>query len=610
MTVRRFALFTLIAVHFAAAVSFCQQPRFKALAFYTTQGEPDHIQFARDAIKFFGDRAAKENFTFESTTRWDDLNDDRLKDYQVVIWLNESPSRPEQRAAFERFMQRGGAWLGFHVSGYNDKDTNWPWFVEFLGGAVFHSNGWPPLPAHLLIDDPNHPVTAGLSGELESPANEWYDWKPSPRLNKDVRVLVSFDPANYPMGLKDVITSGDLPVVWTNTRYKMLYANMGHGDKIFDSVAQNKLFDNAVNWLGTGAKQESLPGEMKATTAPPEAAGMQISPRGVALNPKTGKFYAVDTRDDVVRVLDGEGRLLARIKSGKEPEAIAINPDTNRVYVTNAGSGTVTVIDGSSDRAIATVSVGDLPYSMAVNPITNKVYISRIFNNTMTVIDGRTNAATPLQAGMQADAMAVDPLANKLYLIGYQDHKITVIDGATDHFSKIDARIHLWAIASETSDQRIYAANIGDSNVMLIDGKSLATKMVHAGAFPGAVALDPALGRLFVANYGSNSVTVIDLKAGAVGATIVVDSKPQAIAVDSVDHRVFVASTHAGTTTIIDGKSNSVIATVNTGHAPFAVATNDKTHKALVLGMAGDLSVVDGETLKAFPVSESEAPVH
>ena len=608
MTVRRFVLLALFTTHFAVAASFCQQPRFKALAFYTTQGEPDHIQFARDAIKFFSERAAKENFIFESTTRWDDLNDDRLKGYQLVIWLNELPSKPDQRGAFERFMRRGGAWLGFHVSGYNDKDTNWPWFVDFLGGAVFHSNGWPPLPAHLLIDDPNHPVTAGLSGGLESPANEWYVWKPSPRLSKDVRVLVSFDPANYPMGLKDVITSGDLPAVWTNTKYKMLYTNMGHGDKIFDSAAQNKLFDNAVNWLGTGAKQGSLTGQMKATTASPEATGIQISPRGVALNPKTGKFYAVDTRQDVVRVLDGRGQLLARIRSEKEPEAIAINPDTNRIYVTNAGSGTVTVIDGSSDKTITTVPVGELPYSMAVNPTTNKVYVSRIFNNTMTVIDGRTNAATPLQAGMQADAMTVDPVTNKLYLIGYQDREITVIDGATDRFSKIDARIHLWAIASDPSDNKIYAANVGDSNVMLIDGKSLATRMVRASAFPCALAVDRVLGRLFVVNYGSNSVTVIDLKAGAVVATIDIDARPQAIAVDSVDHRVFVTSTHAGTTTIVDGKSNSVIATVETGHAPFAVATNDDTHKALVLGMEGDLSVVDGMTLKVSSVSESEVP--
>jgi len=83
-----------------------------------------------------------------------------------------------------------------------------------------------------------------------SPANEWYTWKPSPRLNKDVKVLLTLSPANYPLGFKDVITAGDLPVVWTNTRYRMVYINMGHGDRIFSSDVQNRLFENAILWAG------------------------------------------------------------------------------------------------------------------------------------------------------------------------------------------------------------------------------------------------------------------------------------------------------------------------------------------------------------------------
>jgi type 1 glutamine amidotransferase len=65
-----------------------------------------------------------------------------------------------------------------------------------------------------------------------------------------VKVLLTLDPKNYPIGLKDTITAGDLPVVWTNTRFHMIYMNMGHGDKIFDSADQNKLFENALLWLG------------------------------------------------------------------------------------------------------------------------------------------------------------------------------------------------------------------------------------------------------------------------------------------------------------------------------------------------------------------------
>jgi len=103
----------------------------------------------------------------------------------------------------------------------------------------------------LVVDDSAHPISKGLPAQFTAPANEWYSWKPSPRLNKAVKVLLTLDPANYPLGLKDALTAGDLPVVWTNTHYRMLYMNMGHGDKIFTDPTQNHLFENAVLWLGT-----------------------------------------------------------------------------------------------------------------------------------------------------------------------------------------------------------------------------------------------------------------------------------------------------------------------------------------------------------------------
>jgi hypothetical protein len=105
----------------------------------------------------------------------------------------------------------------------------------------------------LVVDDRTSPVTKDLPATFMSPANEWYLWKPSPRLNKNVQVLVTLDPSNYPIGVKDVIVSGDLPVVWTNTKYKMIYVNMGHGasgEKIYSDPTQNKLFANAILWLG------------------------------------------------------------------------------------------------------------------------------------------------------------------------------------------------------------------------------------------------------------------------------------------------------------------------------------------------------------------------
>lgn len=240
----------LLAVCSAVTAGQCQQPHFNVLAFYSTNVEKDHVMFAEQAMQFYSKIAKQDGFDFATTSNWDDLNATRLKDVQIVLWLDDFPQKAEQRTVFEQYMNRGGGWLGFHIAAYNDEGTHWPWFVDFLGGTVFYGNNWPPLPAVLDVDDKSSPITRHLPAQFTSPTNEWYIWKPSPRLNKDVKVLLTLDSSNYPLGLKDTLRGGDLPVMWTNTRYRMVYMNMGHGDKIFTDHLQNQLFEDALLWLG------------------------------------------------------------------------------------------------------------------------------------------------------------------------------------------------------------------------------------------------------------------------------------------------------------------------------------------------------------------------
>jgi YVTN family beta-propeller protein len=578
----------------AANSKLGKQAQFQVIAFYSPSAEPDHVQFAEGALKFFSALAARDNFKFDSTSNWANMNLPYLKKYQIIVWLTDAPTNEEQRLAFQHYIETGGAWLGFHAAGYNDRDTNWPWFVDFIGGAIFHINSWPPLPARLVVDDRTHPATANLPDAFVSPANEWYVWKPSPRLNKDVRVLVTFDPSNYPLGLKDVLTGGDLPVVWTNTKYKMIYMNMGHGDKIFTSSTQNKLIEDATISLGA----------LSAPAERPSAAGLQISPRAVVVNSATHKVYAVNSASGAVTVIDDAAHSTTMVKVGTEPEAIAINPVTDKIYVGNSGSGTVTVIDGATDAVTATLPVGSLPYVVAVNPARDKVYVSKTFSNTMTVIDGRTNQISTLKAEVQADAIAVDALANKIYLTSYESNKVTVIDGANDNITTVAAEIHLWAIATNPATNRIYLADAGSSKLRVIDEKTNAVSSLETGEIPCAVAVDPAANRVYAVNYGSDSVTVIDGASNSVTATVRVGEHPQALAINPETHRVYVANTHSNNVTVIDGTLNSVVATVNTGTGPYAIAVNAATKKAYVVSMAGEnLTVIDENTLTGTPVA-------
>ena len=90
-------LHAFIAAVSCASAATAQEPRFHVLAFYWANAEPDHVQFAEDALKFFGALAAKQHFAFAATTEWGKLNDADPKKYQLVVWLNGSPRDAEQR---------------------------------------------------------------------------------------------------------------------------------------------------------------------------------------------------------------------------------------------------------------------------------------------------------------------------------------------------------------------------------------------------------------------------------------------------------------------------------------------------------------------------------
>ena len=93
--------------------------------------------FARQAVTFFEADAKRDNFDWHVTTNWSDLNAENLQQYQLVVWLNDSPQNPEQRKVFQQYMEHGGAWMGFHFAGYNDESTHWPWLLTTSSAQLF-----------------------------------------------------------------------------------------------------------------------------------------------------------------------------------------------------------------------------------------------------------------------------------------------------------------------------------------------------------------------------------------------------------------------------------------------------------------------------------------
>jgi len=79
------------------------------------------------------------------------------------------------------------------------------------------------------------------------------------------------DPASFPLGTgpkpHEIWSDGDYPVVWTNRRYRMHYANMGHNDMdyeqkpgkelslTFENEMQNRLIVEGLRWLGGASRK-------------------------------------------------------------------------------------------------------------------------------------------------------------------------------------------------------------------------------------------------------------------------------------------------------------------------------------------------------------------
>lgn len=272
----RFPRLSLLLLTAAAAMpptTNARAPRFAAIAFYTGVEDAAHISFDREANRWFADLAAARGFSYESTTDWSRLRGDLEGRYQVVLFLDTRPEDPAQRAAFRHYMEHGGAWLGFHFSGFaltpSKYPQDWDWYHnEFLGAGQYVSNTWRPTPAVLRVEDAGHPATTGLPRTFRSAASEWYRWQHDLRTTPDIRILLSIDPSSFPLGTgpkpDEIWHEGYYPVAWTNTRYRMVYMNMGHNDidyegktnrdlsSTFASPAQNAFISQALLWLGDG----------------------------------------------------------------------------------------------------------------------------------------------------------------------------------------------------------------------------------------------------------------------------------------------------------------------------------------------------------------------
>ena len=98
---RTFTLSALSALSIAVLISGCSalsannsNPKFRVIAFFTAKQDRAHISFVNEANRWFPEMAAKYNFSYDTTSDWQNLNSDYLAKYQVVIFLDTRPEDP------------------------------------------------------------------------------------------------------------------------------------------------------------------------------------------------------------------------------------------------------------------------------------------------------------------------------------------------------------------------------------------------------------------------------------------------------------------------------------------------------------------------------------
>lgn len=183
---------------------------------------------------------AENGFDVDTTTDASWFNDDTLRKYSAVVFLSTTGDVLDyrQEAAFERYIQAGGGFVGIHAA--SDTEYDWRWFGRLVGG---YFRGHPhPQEATFHVQDTLHPATQGLP-ETFSYHDEWYNFKD---LNPDTRVLVTIDESSYKGGMH----GDNHPMVWYHEYDggRAFYTALGHSDESFSDPLHLKMILGGIQY--------------------------------------------------------------------------------------------------------------------------------------------------------------------------------------------------------------------------------------------------------------------------------------------------------------------------------------------------------------------------
>src|SRR4030095_2475504 len=133
---RKISLLLLAAIasfYFSCSKKRNEKPR--VLVFSLTKGF--HHESIPDGIAAIQKLGQEYGFDVDTTTNSEMFKDSTLKKYSAIIFLNTTGDvlDYQQEAAFERYIQAGGGFVGVHSA--TDTEYDWGWYGRVVGGYFY-----------------------------------------------------------------------------------------------------------------------------------------------------------------------------------------------------------------------------------------------------------------------------------------------------------------------------------------------------------------------------------------------------------------------------------------------------------------------------------------
>jgi len=163
-----------------------------------------------DGIAAIQKLGAANNFVVDATEDSAEFTDNNLSRYKAVVFLNPSGEilTGSERAAFQRYIENGGGFVGIHnATALLSPDLdNWIWYQKLVGAQ--YDSEISTQPARLRVLTHVHSSTLPLP-RIWNFKTEAYNFKQNPRLNGAI-VLVNLDESSVEGGKM----GGDHPFSW------------------------------------------------------------------------------------------------------------------------------------------------------------------------------------------------------------------------------------------------------------------------------------------------------------------------------------------------------------------------------------------------------------